>query len=61
LGTFNLGVAFSVKRFLKGFQITSLFIASSRLADQQGELGLNPVWGTFKCGVENFLYLRTRA
>ena len=60
LGTFNLGVTFSVKCFLKGFQITSLFIVSFRLADQQGELSLNPIWGTFKCGVKNFLYRRTR-
>ncbi len=60
LGTINPGVTFSIKCFLKRFQIAILFIVSFRLADQQGELSLNPIRRTFKRGVKNFLYRRTR-
>ena len=35
-------------------------IAAFRPANQQGELSFNPIRGTLKRGVENFLYRRPR-
>src|SRR5579859_4027939 len=54
-GTFDVRATRSAERCLEGFQVAGLLVASLGLADQQGELSLDPIGCALERGVEKVL------